>query len=257
MKLGVCISAKNNKQIKAAKEAGFDYVEISVSGLSDMPQEEINVFKDALKMYGIPCEAANCFIKGENKLVGEAVDYNAITEYLDKVIPVAEEIGIKTIVFGSGSARNREDDFPADKAYEQVVVFLRDIAGPRCEKHGIKIAIEPLVRWASKMIHTVEEAVNLSDDCGLENVKALADLIHMHNNGDDVKNILNFDKKVIHSHISNPLEGTYPMRSDEYDYQSFIDNLKAVGCKRCSIEAGTDDFETDAKAAFKLLNSLR
>lgn len=257
MKLGVCLSAKKPEQIAAAKEAGFDYIEVSVSGISDMTREEIDAFKDALNRYNIPCEAANCFIKGENKLVGDNVDYQAITEYLERVLPVAEEIGIKTIVFGSGGARNREDDFPADKAYNQVVLFLKEYAAPKCEKHGINIAIEPLVRWASKMIHTVKEAVALADECALDNVKALADLFHMHENGDDIKNILKYNGKIIHSHISNPPKRRFPLCADEYDYKSFIDNLKAAGCQRCSIESGTDDFESDAKAAFQVLNSLR
>ncbi|OQA49602.1 MAG: Xylose isomerase-like TIM barrel [Firmicutes bacterium ADurb.Bin300] len=257
MKLGVCFSARQTGRIAIAKEAGFDYVEVSISEMSDMSRKEIDIFKQALGDNGIPCEAANCFIKGENKVVGKTVDYNAIIEYLHKVLPIAFDIGIKTIVFGSGGSRNREDDFPEDEAYRQVTAFLRDYAGPECAKYGVRIAVEPLVHWASKMIHTVEEAVCLSQDCALDNVKALADLFHMYENGDDVANILKYNNQIIHSHIANPPKRRFPLRADEFDYKSFLDNLKSVGCERCSIESGTDDFEADAKAAFKVLNSLR
>ncbi len=257
MKLGVCLSAKKPEQIAAAKEAGFDYVEISVSGLSDMTREEIDAFKGALNKNNIPCEAANCFIKGENKLVGDNVDYQAITEYLERVLPVAEEIGIKTIVFGSGGARNREDSFPADKAYNQVVLFLKEYAAPKCKNYGIEIAIEPLMSEASKMIHTVKDGVQLAKDSGCDNVKALADILHMYKNDDDLDNILKYDKLIIHSHISNPIGRYFPLKADEYDYKRFLNNLKKVGCTRCSIEAHTDNFELDIKPAYELLNSLR
>ncbi|HZK21931.1 MAG TPA: sugar phosphate isomerase/epimerase family protein [Oscillospiraceae bacterium] len=257
MKIGVCVSAKESGRIKAAKEAGFDYIEISVSGLSDMTKSEVENFRDTLISNNIPCEAANCFIKPDNKLVGKTVDYKAIIEYLDRVLPPAEDIGIKTIVFGSGGARNREDDFPADKAYRQVVLFLKEYAAPKCKNHGIEIAIEPLMREASKMIHTVKDAVQLAKDSGKDNVKALADILHMYKNDDALDNILKYDKGIIHSHISNPKERYFPLSADEYDYKSFINNLKAVGCKRCSIEAHTDNFELDITPAFKTLDSLR
>ncbi len=257
MKLGVCFSARQTEKIAIAKKAGFDYVEVSISELSDMSREEIDIFKNALAADSIPCEAANCFMKGDNKVVGKTVNYSLISEYLKKVLPIASDIGIKTIVFGSGGSRNREDDFPEDEALRQVTAFLRDYAGPECAKYGVRIAIEPLVRWASKMIHTVEEAVCLSQECALSNVKALADLFHMYENGDEVANILKFDNQIIHSHIANPPKRRFPLRADEFDYKSFIDNLKSVGCERCSIESGTDDFEADAKAAFKVLDSLR
>lgn len=257
MKIGVCLSAKESSRIKAAKNAGFDYVEISVSGLSDMTEKEIEDFKATLISNNIPCEAANCFIKSENKLVGATVDYKAITEYLDRVLPTAKEIGIKTIVFGSGGARNREDDFPADKAYNQVVLFLKEYAAPKCKKYGMEIAIEPLMSEASKMIHTVKDGVQLAKDSGCDNVKTLADILHMYKNDDDLDNILKYDKRIIHSHISNPIERYFPLKANEYDYKRFINNLKAVGCTRCSIEAHTENFELDIIPAYELLNSLR
>ncbi len=256
MKLGACISAKELGRVPLVKKAGFDYCEIGINTVSGMSDDEVKAFIDMLNENSLTCDAANCFIKGGIKVVGETVNYPVLGEYLDLVLDRAQKIGIQTMVFGSGGSRTWEDGFSPEKAYEQVVLFLKEYAGPRCADRGIDIAIEPLIFRASKMIHFVADAVKLSEDAGLPNVKALVDVYHMVQNGDDIGNILKYPDTVIHAHISNPYDRKYPLSSGEYDYKRFLDSLKAVGCRRCSIEAETEDFEKDIFTASKLLYSI-
>ncbi len=257
MKLGACTSAKDLDCVPLIKEAGFDYCEIGINTVSDMTDCAIDAFIGTLSENGLTCEAANCFIKGGIKVVGASVDYPEIGEYLDLVLDRAQRIGIKSMVYGSGGSRTWEDGFSPEKAYEQVVIFLKEYAGPRCADRGIAIAIEPLIFKASKMIHFVAEAVKLAGDVALPNVKSLADVYHMVQNGDEVEDLLKYPDAIIHAHISNPYNRKYPFSQDEYDYKRFLDNLKAIGCRRCSIEAEKDDFETDLFKAAKLLRSIR
>ena len=49
----------------------------------------------------------------------------------------------------------------------------------------------------------------------------------------------------------------YMKESDTVDYKGFFDALKYIGCERVSIEAGTDDFASDALDAIKVMNKYK
>lgn len=253
MKLGVCRGADSFEQFACIKKAGFDYVEVSFSGLYYIEEEKYKLFLKALSELNFPCEAANCFIPGEFKLVGDSVDYDALSKYLEFTFERAQRAGIKVVVFGSGGARSYEDGFSPEKAYEQLVYFTRNYASPAAKKYGCRIAIEPLRFEESKQIHTVADGVKLALDSTCDNVRGLADIYHVYHNNDSIEGIASFKNMVIHGHISNPFDRYYPLDDNEYDYSVFLRAMRDAGCERCSVEGRTDDIEKDVTVAAGVL----
>ncbi len=59
----------------------------------------------------LPISAANSLVPGDLKIVGPVVDFERLRKYIGNVTARAQRVGMKTLVFGSGGARNVPDGF--------------------------------------------------------------------------------------------------------------------------------------------------
>ena len=252
MRFGVCIGGDCGK-ISVAKQCGFDYVESAFSLLAADPKEQFDSFLAELKKNEMTCESVNCFLPGNLNVVGENVDLDAVSAYVKLGMENGEKLGVKTVVFGSGGARKIPENFPYDRAMRQLLVFLKQVAGPLAAEHGITVVIEPLKKGDTNSINTVREGAILAAVADQKNVAALIDLYHMVAMGDTVDDILQLNGFLQHAHIAEPYKRRYPTFEDSYDYKPFVNALETVGCPRCSLEAGCDDFPTEAKIAADVL----
>ena len=261
MKFGVCTGIDNEENVKIAAESGYDYIECGFQMFAKASEEELSLWEEREKKYGIFAEAANCFLPSSLPVTGDSVDYDALNEFVARGMKNSARLGLKTVVFGSSGARSIKEGFSYEKAVRQMGYFLREIAAPEAAKYGITIVTEPLQKAETNMINTVKEGVLLAALADRENVRCLADLFHMVQCGDTADDILMIKDSIVHAHISNPLgrdgiKRIYPLSSDEFDYKSFLDALRQGTCERCSIEAGVIDFAYEAPLAIKLLRSL-
>jgi D-psicose/D-tagatose/L-ribulose 3-epimerase len=255
MKFGACVGTDAEK-IKVIKDAGFDYAETNMTDIATVSDEEFEAFLLALKTNDIPCEASNCFIPGEYKLVGDNVDYASISAYVAKALERASRAGIQSAVFGSGGARRVPEGVSREDAHKQIAYFLKEIVSPEAAKYGIQIAIEPLNKTECNCLNSVLEGVALADSIGCDNIKTLADLYHVFLENDPLDEIAALKGKIIHSHIANPVGRCYPAPGDGFDYAPFMKALREAGCTRCSVEAGTKDFAKEAPLALAVLKAL-
>ena len=253
MRFGFCIGGDIEK-IMIAEKAGADYVETGFDLLAREDTAAFEAFGAALKRSSLKCESANCFLPGHLKVTGETVDYALVESYVRRGMQRGGSIGLKTVVFGSGGARSVPEGFPFDRAFRQLVFFLREIAGPAAQAYGINVVVEPLCDC--NIISTAKEGAMLAAAADRENVFSLVDLFHMFKMGDAIGNIRDLKGVVAHAHIAEPSQRVYPRDPGEYDYQAFIDALEYAGCQRCSVEARTDDFENDAPKALGVLKGF-
>lgn len=261
MKFGACRGVEDPNNVVIAKKAGFDYVECGFHGLSTCEDEVFEAFKKALEDNDIKCEAANGFIPRDMKVLGDEMDVERLKAYIEKGMYRGSLIGMETVVFGSGKARNIPEGMEFGEAFKQLGSFLRDIACPIAKKYGITIVIEPLRADESTIIHTITEGVMLATLAGCDNVAGLADIYHMLGCGDTNETVISLKGGIKHGHISNPVERgnfkrVYPADVNEFDYKGFVDALAKAGCERCSVEANTDDFANDAPPAAAVLKNL-
>lgn len=256
MKIGVCGGIE---RIKGAAECGLDYIEPSFKMLALSSEEEYWQFRNELEKYSLACEAANGFLPGEIKITGPSVPYEALTAYLKKGYARAFELGIQTVVLGSGSSRNVPENYPYQEAIQDIMRFVTLYAAPAAAEYGINFVFEPLCKKETNIINTVKEGAMLASAIALENVGVLTDLYHMYREGDTYDDVRELKGLIRHAHISNPLPGRQNMKRcymaspDEFDYKGYFDALKYAGCERISIEADTRDFAADIPAAAAIM----
>lgn len=256
MKFGCCVSMNKEdvigeKSIRLLKEYGYDYFEAPLATLVNLPEERIVQLENLIRETGLNCEALNVFFPGTLRLTGEEADLGKAEEYVTRALALAGRIGAKIVVFGSAGAKNIPEGFPYEKAYEQLLTELKFI-DREAKKNGITIAIEPLNRKESNFIVSVKEGHELVQAAGCDNVKLLVDFFHYDREKDDPEWIVDFKDDLVHAHLANPGDRTFPTRPlPEID--AFFGQLKKAGYDaRISVEAGTKNFAEDAKEYIKM-----
>src|SRR3982751_5896452 len=109
MKFGVCCPIE---QSHPAKAAGWDFVEIRVDQFIQglIPDERWHGAKIAAGS-ALPVIAANVLVPPVLKITGPKASIDRLRPYMSTVMGRSSGIGIKTLVFGSGGARNVPDGF--------------------------------------------------------------------------------------------------------------------------------------------------
>src|SRR5579862_9317876 len=138
MQFGICTTAE---RVSSALQAGWDFVEESVQSLlqEDVPDAQWDGLRRA-RAATLPIPAANCLVPGGLKITGPTASPPRLQQYMTTVIDRAARVGVRTLVFGSGAARNVPDGFDRARAREQIHDFARmsaELAAPR----GITIVI--------------------------------------------------------------------------------------------------------------------
>lgn len=262
MRYGICTGIDDAEKIKMIVDAGFDYMECGFRFLSNATNEEFEKAKQALAANNIKCEASNSFIPGDFPIADSSCDRAGLADYVERGMKRGSEIGLKTVVLGSGGARRVPENVTFSEGFKNLSAILRDIISPIAEKYGVTVVIEPLRYKECNIFNTVKEGVMLAASTGKDNISGLADIFHMVESGDTYDDIRDVKDNLKHAHISYPpQDGShcryYPKDINEFDYKGFIDALEYAGCERCSIEAGYENFEEEIALAGKVFEQLR
>ncbi len=253
MLFGVCGGVEMGQ---IAAKLGYDFFELSVPGYMK-PLEKEEAFQAELakvKAVGIPCLACNCFIPGDHKITGPAVDFSKLTAYVKTACRRAGEAGVKRIVFGSGGARQIPEGFSRETAWKQLGDFLR-MVGPEAQKAGVVIVIEPLNTAECNVLTTVGESAKLAREVNHPNIKLLVDAYHWLKDNDSAADLAAGGDLLRHAHIA-----TMPHRmapgAEPTDFSEFFGILKRAGYQEgVSIEGKIDEPEAWLARALPILKA--
>lgn len=252
MLIGVC-TGNHPSRIQKVKDAGFDYAELNCGAIAKSTKEEL----DALKAVGLPLLCANCFTG--LKVVGDERNDDDLKEYVERMMSKAAYLGIKTTVYGSSGSRKIPEGWTKEKAWEQVVSFLKDIVAPVAEKYDITVAIEPLRPAECNCINTVKDGIEIAKRVNHPRIRVLADVFHMVDQNESIADLATYAPYLYHAHISTPYpEGfeqnrIFPKLSHPFDHAVFVNAIHKAGVKTCSIEATDVEFESDVTDAFEVM----
>ena len=254
MQYGVCCEPS---MTGAAARASFDFAEWSVDALL-RPREPRHAFLAALdeaRAAQLPYPVLNCFIPGDLKITGPAVDASELRKYAETAFERAEQAGVEVIVFGSGSARRIPDGFDAEAAHGQLADFCAMIA-PLALRRGVTVALEPLNRRECNVLTTVAECAALVREVAHPGLGLLTDSFHLMIDGDSCEDVAANGGILRHAHIA-----TVPNRlapgAEPCDFAPFFGALSRGGYRgRISIEGHIPAPEKDLPAAFKLMRGL-
>ena len=164
--------------IDHVKALGFDFIEICVENPETIETDRI---LPRLRQAGL--KALVCGAFGPDRDMSSetpAVRDNA-ARYLSKCVDIARGLGSPTVsgpmYAGVGNTAMRSPEQRRAQR-ERSAATLRGIADYAAAR-DVKLALEPLNRFETDLINTVEQGLSFLDDVGRKNVGLLLDTFHM------------------------------------------------------------------------------
>ena len=235
-------------QLKALQESGYDFAELSVSGLMNFTDDTFDRLVTYLADASFPTRAANNFIPGSIRLTGEHIDSKKAYDYVDAAMARLKRLGVGTIVFGSSGARNIPEGFSRDTALRQLDDFLL-ICNTLATQHDVIVAVEPLNRRESNVFQMVGEVFDHVSSLHLDHVRVLADWYHMYVEGEGTEAIVRADRQIAHVHIAN--HDRFRPGIEARDDEEFLDLFRTLQAIEypglISVECRFTDFDREIR----------
>ena len=257
MKWGCC---GDLERLRAIETAGYDFIESPVRVLCvGQPASVAQPFISAVRSSGLSAEAFNVFVPGDLPIIGPDVNENQLRDHVETVVTRLSVLGTSIIVLGSGGARNIPEGWDRTTARKQFISFC-ERAADVVSGAGITIVIEPLVKTSCNYIHTVSEARGIASEIARPEVAVLADLYHMHMNGDPIPDLAGTVDRLEHVHL--PVPGIPGLIEEEmgFDHFTYLSTLKNAGYSgRISVEDNGKrfhDFEREAGPGLEMLKQI-
>ena len=251
MKIGFC--AKIDR-INEVAQAGFDYLEPTVSAAAAWTEEEFAAQLGLVKSAAIPTPAFNVLFPKDLQLLSKDTSDQQIADYLHLALSRVQKLGGKVVVFGSGKSRTRPEDVPYDEAYRRLVEVTR-LIGDVAARYGVTIVIEPLNRSETNMINSVAEGACLRADVNNPAVQLLGDYYHIaveHQPPEDIARI----GGIAHCHIATEIGRKAPLEADA-GFSTMFAAMKQTGYQGLvSVEGKADDLAAQGPVTVSLLKKL-
>lgn len=237
-------------KIEYSKKIGFDIFEIAVED-----PDLITIEKAAKKAREFGIELQICGVYGKTRDISsfnEEYRKGGI-DYSKRIIDMAANCGApEPYVAGPmysavGKARLLSDEEKAVQT-KYAIENLKLIADYALEK-GVRLAIEPLNRFETDFINTVEQGLEFIEKVNRENVGLLMDTFHMNIEEKSLPKAIRMAKgKIFDFHSCSNDRGT--PGEDHLDWQGIKDAFYDIGYDGpCVIESFTIDVKEIAKAA--------
>jgi len=245
VEIGVCGSIED---FPKAVQYGFDYFEPAAAAIAALNDQAFNAFRDRVLASSLRCKCFNSFIR-TLKVVGPDVDQEALASYVGSTLGRCRQVGASIVVWGSASSRNVPDGYPRERAWEQIVSFLRR-AGDIARSKEIVLAIEPLRKQESNIINSGAEALRLVHQVRHPNVKMIIDYYHLHEEKEDPEIVRTARGQIVHLHFANPNGRVWPKQPDEDpEYARFFELVKQARFRGGISIEGNGTFDRDASAS--------
>ena len=266
---GACRPLKDAKVLKAH---GYDFIETGAASafIPEKSDEEWKKQKDVILNCGLPLRSSNGFIPGRFRLTGPNADFEPALKYAETILRRAEEVGTKTIVFGSSGARNvpgdlcgpREQMPKPEKGVEQYTEFCKLLCKRVEDLKSVQIVIEPLRPNESNIINYVWQGMQIVREVNHPRLQELADIFHMICGKESACSIIDAGCHLKHCHIACKETRQYPgTRPDDAEiFKPYFDALTKIGYQGgVSCECGWpkgDEYEKALDKALALMKSL-
>jgi D-psicose/D-tagatose/L-ribulose 3-epimerase len=164
--------------IRKVKDLGFDAIEICV----ERPETiDVDRIRAALKETDLKALVCGAFGPNRDMSSEDPTIRDAASRYLRECIDIAAALGSETVsgpmYAGVGATMMRE---PADRRaqWDRAVSTLRPIADHAAGRE-VKLAMEPLNRFETDLVNTVDQGLRMIADLDRANVGLLLDTFHM------------------------------------------------------------------------------
>lgn len=234
--------------------AGCDYLEVSLTHLMALNDEEQQRVLEPIRASGLPCEACNNLFPASLRLTGPAADPQAAINHAERALDLAASLGAHVVVFGSGKARNPPEGYPLTRAWDELAAVARAL-DPIAAARGLTVVMEHLNRGESALLTSFAEVIRFVREVDRPRVRALLDAYHFDLEKEPLEDIELGRGLLAHAHAARVTGRTWP-RLPSPKLDAFFSSLSAIGYDaRMSVEAYAEHAEPDFAATFSLLKA--
>ena len=239
---------KSTGLFRKFKAWGFDGVEIAVENPADI--DPVFVRKE-LDRHGLVCTSVCACFPPSRDLRGTPAQQRATIVYLKRLVDIAGVLGTDIVMGPLYSATGRAGAVPAaeyQRQWRTVRGHLKTICD-YAEAHGKVICLEPLNRFETDFLNTVEQGLRMIREVKSPALKLLLDTFHMNiEEKNPAAAIRRAGRHVGHIHASASDRGT--PGNDHVDWPEMARALKAIRYQGAVvIESFTQDVKVIARAA--------
>lgn len=228
------------------RDWGFDIVELPVEQLGDFDPGRA---AEVLAACGLGASVAVAMAPGRELCGADAATVADTQAFLRGCVDLAAVVGAPAIAGPIYTSTGRTWRIAADER-RRLYGDLREALAPVCEyglERGVRVALEPLVRYETSLLNTVEQALEAID--GVEGCGLLVDTYHANIEEKDVGAAFRLaGDRLLHVHASANDRGA--PGADHVDWEAVRDALSDIGYDGAVvIESFTAENETIATAA--------
>ena len=160
------------------KALGFDILEICVE---DPATIDVSAIRARAARTGVSVTICGAFGPTRDLSAEDATTRETGLAYVERCIDFAKALGSPFVsgpmYAATGATRLLSDEARRDQ-WDRAVVSLKRAATYAAERE-VKLAIEPLNRFETDLVNTVDQGLKLIEDVGADNVGLLLDTFHM------------------------------------------------------------------------------
>lgn len=231
-----------------AAELGFGALELPVEQPVDWSPDAA---ADTLAEHGLAAVVVGAMGPGRNLVAARGSEIVATQNYLVHCIKVAERLGARVVAgpFTAATGRTwRMDAEERNDLYRELRTSLAPVIR-QAEERGIRLAIEPLNRYETSLVNTVEQATDALGDVFGPGLGLALDSYHLNIEERDITGAIRAaGEHLAHVQVCGNDRG--PVGDGHIDWRAFLDALDDVGyAGPVGLESFTADNATIAVAA--------
>lgn len=257
MKFGACRGV-NDVQLLA--DTGYDFWEGGVAGTlkPEASGDEWRKQRETVLSAALPLRSCNGFLPSTFRLTGPNASFDAPLAYAEKACRHADEVGVKTIVFGSSGARKVPEGFDKAKGLAQFTEFCKRLAD-RISDCRVTVVLEPLRSAEDNLLNFVREGMTIVKAVGSPRLQQLADLYHMAEGNEGPESITLAGSALKHCHVAEPGKRTAPGMNGG-SLARYFTALRSIGYSggiscECSWPKDRGDFEAQLVVTLAVLKT--
>jgi sugar phosphate isomerase/epimerase len=211
---------------RKAAALGFDAIELFAADASSIAWRNLPRLLD---VHGLKLAAAGTgagWVKHKLTLTSPDPSVrSAARDFVRSIIEAAGAFGAPAVI---GSMQGRwAEPFTHDDALSHLQVALRELEGV-ARGHGVPLLFEPLNRYETNVINSVELGTGMILAAELTNTRLLADLFHMNIEEPDVPDALRAARKHL-GHIHFADSNRRPAGCGHTDFSAVAGALREIG----------------------------